>query len=48
MKYGILVKVVAIAISSPLFAEDRSEGRSQQPYLPTLADPMGVDAIATF
>jgi hypothetical protein len=48
MKYRILVTVVAITISSPLFAEDQSAGRSQQPYLPTLADIMGVTQLRHF
>jgi hypothetical protein len=48
MKYRILVTVVAITISSPLFAEDQSARRSQQPYLPTLADLMGVTQLRHF
>ena len=48
MKYRILVTVVAVTISSPLLAEDQSAGRSQQPYLPTLADIMGVTQLRHF
>jgi hypothetical protein len=48
MKYGTLVAIIAIAISSPLLAEDQSSGRSQQPYLPTLADIMGAAQLRHF
>ena len=48
MKYGTLVAIIAIAISSPLLAEDQSSGRSQQPYLPTLADIMGAVQLRHF
>ena len=48
MKYSTLVAIIAIAISSPLLAEDQSPGRSQQPYLPTLADIMGVAQLRHF
>ena len=48
MKYRTLVTVVAITISSSSFAEDQSAGRSQQPYLPTLADIMGVTQLRHF
>jgi hypothetical protein len=48
MKYGTLVAITAIAISSPLLAEDQSPGRSQQPYLPMRADIMGVAQLWHF
>jgi hypothetical protein len=47
MKYRTLVTVIAITMSSPLLAEDQS-ARSQQPYLPTLADVMGVTQLRHF
>ena len=48
MKYRILATVLAITISVPLFAEDRSTGRSQQPYMATLADIMGATQLRHF
>ena len=48
MKYHIVVTIVAITLATPLFAEDQSAERSQRPYLPTLADIMGVTQLRHF